>query len=42
MVILDSLLANYNDGRKKIFFCLTVNLLELVDLKKVLEQIKAD
>ena len=32
-------IARCNDGRKKPFFCLTVNLLELADLKKVLEQI---
>ena len=42
MEILDFLLTNYNDGRKKTFFCLTVNLLELADLKKVLEQIKGN
>lgn len=38
--ILNFLLENYNDGRKKTFYCLTVNLLELSDLQEVLNQIK--
>lgn len=38
--ILDRLLAGYNDGRKKTLFCLAVNLLELDDLRAILE--KAD
>ena len=38
--ILDCLLAGYNDGRKKTLFCLAVNLLELDDLRRILE--KAD
>ena len=38
--ILDRLLAGYNDGRKKTLFCLAVNLLELDDLRRILE--KAD
>ena len=29
MQILSHLLANYNDGRRKNFFCVTVNLLEI-------------
>jgi len=40
--ILKYLLANYNDGRRKSFFCLAVNLLELQDLKMVLEQIASE
>lgn len=40
--ILKELLENYNDGRKKTFFCLAVNLLELDDLRKVMGQIKED
>lgn len=32
--ILNHLLENYNDGRRKTFFCTAVNLLELEDLKK--------
>lgn len=38
--ILKFLLENFNDGRRKTFFCLAVNLLELSDLKMVLAQIK--
>lgn len=40
--ILKFLLENYNDGRKKTFFCLAVNLLELSDLKMVLQQMESD
>ena len=35
--ILDRLLAEYNDGRKKTLFCLAVNLLALDDLRTVFE-----
>lgn len=38
--ILKYLLANCNDGRRKSFFCLAVNLLELRDIKTLIEQIK--
>lgn len=38
--ILKFLLENYNDGRKKTFFCLSVNLLDLQDLKNIMNQIK--
>lgn len=38
--MLHYLLKNFNDGRRKTFFCVTVTLLELDDLKTVLEQIK--
>ncbi|MCL1914071.1 MAG: DUF3795 domain-containing protein [Eubacteriaceae bacterium] len=38
--ILQNLLANYNDGRKKSFFCVVVNLLELQDVKRVIRQIE--
>lgn len=37
--ILQELLKNYNDGRKKTFFCTAVNLLELRDIKDVMKQI---
>ena len=40
--ILKYLLANYNDGRRKSFFCIAVNLLELQDVKSVVEQIAAE
>ena len=35
--ILKLLLKGYNDGRRKSFFCLAVNLLDLEDLKTVME-----
>ena len=35
--ILDRLLAEYNDGRKKTLFCLAVNLLPLEELRIVFE-----
>lgn len=40
--ILKYLLENYNDGRRKSFFCLAVNILELQDIKFVLEQIETE
>lgn len=40
--ILEWLLQNCNDGRKKTFYCLAVNLLDLEEVKKVTEQAKAD
>lgn len=39
--ILGELLENYNDGRRKSFFCLAVNLLELDELQAVMDQVKA-
>lgn len=38
--ILSYLLSNYNDGRRKTFFCVAVNLLELQDLQAVLIEIE--
>ncbi len=38
--ILSHLLANYNDGRKKNFFCVAVNLLELSELQEAMRQIQ--
>lgn len=40
--ILKYLLENYNDGRRKSFFCVAVNLIELEDLRAILEQIKSE
>lgn len=40
--IVQYLLANYNDGRRKSFFCIAVNLLELPDVLSVVEQIRAE
>lgn len=36
---LDYLMANFNDGRRKSFFCLAVNLLDLCDIRQALDQI---
>ena len=41
MEILRKLLLQYNDGRRKTFFCTAVNLLELEDARAVMEQIEA-
>lgn len=38
--ILHMLLENYNDGRRKTFYCIAVNLLELDDIYGILEQIR--
>lgn len=40
--ILAFLLENYNDGRKKNFFCIAVNLLELEVLISVIQEIEAE
>ncbi len=37
--ILHTLLAEYNDGRKKTFFCLAVNLLPLPQIEEVMDQV---
>ena len=37
--ILDQLLAGYNDGRRKSFYCLAVYLLELDDLRRAFAEI---
>ena len=38
--ILEELLENYDDGRRKSFYCLAVNLLEQNDIDSVMTQIK--
>lgn len=38
--ILDLLLSEYNDGRKKSFFCVAVNLLGLPELREAMERIR--
>ena len=38
--ILFYLLSNYNDGRRKNFFCVAVNLLELSELQEAMKQIQ--
>ncbi len=42
MRILDYLLTNYNDGRRKNFFCVAVNLLELSEIKEAIKQLAAN
>jgi len=42
IAILQKLLSNYNDGRRKTFFCVAVNLLELEDLKKIMQRIESE
>ena len=37
--ILHTLLAEYNDGRRKSFYCVAVNLLPLTRIEKIMEQI---
>jgi len=37
--ILQGLLESWNDGRRKNYFCIAVNLLDLQDIKDVMEQI---
>ena len=38
--ILQELLANYDDGRLKGFFCLAVNLLDLADINSIMNQLR--
>ena len=38
--ILDKLLASYNDGRRKTFYCTAVYLLPLEDLKNVVAKLE--
>lgn len=39
--ILERLLSDYNDGRRKTFFCVAVNLLELSELHEATERLSA-
>ena len=38
MAILDKLLSEHNDGRRKTLYCTAVNLMELEDLRRIMEQ----
>ena len=38
--ILELLLSEYNDGRKKNFFCVAVNLLEISELREAMDKIR--
>jgi hypothetical protein len=40
--IVERLLADFDDGRRKSFFCLAVNLLELADVKDVMARLEAE
>lgn len=40
--ILSHLLSNYNDGRRKNFFCVAVNLLELPEMQEAIKQIQSN
>lgn len=40
--MLRDLLEHYNDGRRKNFYCLAVNLLELQDVRDTVERIRAE
>ena len=40
--ILEHLLSDYDDGRRKSFFCTAVNLLPLPDVKAIIAQLKAE
>jgi hypothetical protein len=37
--ILQTLLSNYNDGRRKTFYCVAINLLPLQDIENVMKQV---
>ena len=40
-LILQALLRDFNDGRRKSYFCLAVNLLDLQSLQAITERLKA-
>ena len=40
--ILSYLLSNYNDGRRKNFFCVAVNLLELSEIQEAIKLIQSN
>ena len=42
MQILSYLLSNYNDGRRKNFFCVAVNLLELSEIQEAVNQLQSN
>ncbi len=39
MEILNTLLSEFNDGRRKTFFCVAINLLELSEIRGIMNQI---
>lgn len=40
--ILSYLLENFNDGRKKSFFCIAMNLLDIVDIESIMEKLRRE
>ena len=40
--ILEELLGNYDDGRRKSFYCLAVNLLEMQDINATMKQVREE
>ena len=42
MQILARLLAGYNDGRRKNFYCVAVNLLELSEIQEAMNRIESN
>lgn len=40
--ILEFLINNYNDGRRKNFYCIAVNLLEITDVKDIVTEINSN
>lgn len=38
--ILEFLINNFNDGRRKNFYCIAVNLMELAELRDIIKEIK--
>jgi len=40
--ILEFLLKNYNDGKRKNFYCIAVNLLSLQDLENIIQKINSE
>ncbi len=39
--VLAYLLDNYNDGRRKSFYCLTVNLLDIDDIRSIIDEFES-
>jgi len=42
IAILEKLLNDYNDNRRKGYFCLAVNLLELQDIKSIMDRLDCE
>jgi len=40
--VLEDLLTNYNDGRRKSFYCLAINLLDLDDIDFIMDKIRGE